>query len=91
MCLCDRQRREAYGLEVEPEKGTEMRNSSETPYVMILFGLALFGIGMVIDVVQHGLQFIMSEFRHAPLAHGLPLAGILLILVGTLRLWSSVR
>lgn len=41
---------------------------------MILFGLALFSIGMVIDVVQHGRQFIMSDLRHAPLAHGLPLA-----------------
>ncbi len=68
-----------------------MRNSSETPYFMILFGLALFGIGMVIDVAQHGLEFILSEFRHAPLAHGLPLTGMLLILVGTLRLWSSIR
>ena len=68
-----------------------MRNSSETPYFMILFGLALFGIGMVIDVAQHGIDFIISEFRHAPWSHGLPLAGILLILVGTLRLWSSVR
>ena len=47
-----------------------MRNSSETPYFMILFGLALFGIGMVIDVTQHGLEFLISEFRHAPLAHG---------------------
>lgn len=58
---------------------------------MILFGLALFSIEMVIDVVQHGRQFIMSELRHAPLAHGLPLAGIMLIPAGTLRLWSSVR
>lgn len=66
-----------------------MQQIPPTPYVIILIGFALFGIGMIIDVAQHGLEFIISEFRHAPWAHGLPLAGILLILVGTLRLWSS--
>ena len=48
-------------------------------------------VGMIIDVAQHGIDFIISEFRHAPWAHGLPLSGMLLILVATLRLWSSGR
>lgn len=63
----------------------------QSAYVMLVAGLVLFAIGMVIDVTQHGLEFLISEFRHAPWAHGLPLAGMLLILVATLRLWSSVR
>jgi hypothetical protein len=58
---------------------------------MLVSGLGLFTLGMIIDVAQHGLEFVMSEFRHAPWAHGLPVAGMLLILVGTLRLWSSGR
>ncbi|SPP66354.1 hypothetical protein [Nitrospira lenta] len=60
-------------------------------YLMLVSGLVLFTFGMIIDVAQHGLEFVMSEFRHAPWAHGLPLAGILLILVGTVRLRSSER
>lgn len=60
-----------------------MQQVPPTPYVIILTGLALFGIGMIIDVVQHGIDFIISEFRHAPWAHGLPLAGIVLVIIGT--------
>jgi hypothetical protein len=58
---------------------------------MLVSGLGLFTFGMIIDVAQHGLEFVMSEFHHAPWAHGLPVAGMLLILVATLRLWSSGR
>lgn len=60
-------------------------------YLMLVSGLVLITFGMIIDVAQHGLEFVMSEFRHAPWAHGLPLAGILLILVGTVRLWPPER
>ncbi len=54
-----------------------------TPYVIILTGLALFGIGMMMDVAQHGIDFIISEFRHAPWAHGFPLVGVILVIIGT--------
>ncbi len=60
-----------------------MQQMPPTPYVIILTGLALFGTGMIVDVVQHGIDFIISEFRHAPWAHGLPLAGIVLVMIGT--------
>lgn len=68
-----------------------MNKTARLAYLMLVVGLVLFTFGMIIDVAQHGLEFIMSEFRHAPWAHGLPLAGMLLILVATLRLWSSGR
>lgn len=61
-----------------------------TPF-MLVSGLVLFTLGMIMDVAQHGLEFVLSEFRHAPWAHGLPVAGMLLILVATLRHWSSSR
>jgi hypothetical protein len=60
-----------------------MDKSTRSAYVMLVAGLMLFMFGMIIDVAQHGLEFIISEFRHAPWAHGLPLAGILLVTVGT--------
>jgi len=60
-----------------------MKNS-KTPYHIILAGLALFVVGMAIDLIQHGMNFIVEEFQGAPLAHGLPLAGILAVIVGTL-------
>lgn len=68
-----------------------MDKPAQPAYLMLVSGLVLFTFGMIIDVAQHGLEFVMSEFRHAPWAHGLPLAGILLILVGTVRLRSSER
>lgn len=68
-----------------------MDKPTRTASLMLVSGLGLFTFGMIIDVAQHGLEFVMSEFRHAPWAHGLPVAGMLLILVGTLRLWSSGR
>ncbi|MBY0248938.1 MAG: hypothetical protein K2Q17_14845 [Nitrospiraceae bacterium] len=68
-----------------------MYKRAQPAYLMLVSGLVLFTFGMIIDVAQHGLEFVMSEFRHAPWAHGLPLAGILLILVGTVRLRSSER
>jgi hypothetical protein len=55
----------------------------KTPYHVILTGLALFFAGMAIDLIQHGLDFLVEEFRGAPLAHGLPLLGIVLVIVGT--------
>ncbi|MDK2741759.1 MAG: hypothetical protein NDI90_02515 [Nitrospira sp. BO4] len=68
-----------------------MYKPAQPAYLMLVSGLVLFTFGMIIDVAQHGLEFVMSEFRHAPWAHGLPLAGILLILVGTVRIRSSER
>lgn len=68
-----------------------MYKPAQPAYLMLVSGLVLFTFGMIIDVAQHGVEFIISEFRHAPWAHGLPLAGILLILVGTVRLRSSER
>ena len=38
---------------------------------------------MAIDLGQHGKDFLVQEFREAPLAHGLPLAGIVLVVLGT--------
>lgn len=68
-----------------------MYKPAQPAYLMLVSGLVLFTLGMIIDVAQHGLEFVISEFRHAPWAHGLPLGGMLLILVGTLRLRSSAR
>ena len=66
-----------------------MKNS-KTPYYIILFGLILFFVGMAIDLIQHGMDFIVEEFRGSPLAHGLPLAGILVVLIGVgLGLWRA--
>ena len=58
-------------------------NNPRTPYHIILAGLALFFAGMAVDLIQHGVDFIVEEFQTAPLAHGLPLLGILFVLVGT--------
>ena len=60
-------------------------------YVMLLAGFVLFALGMVIDMAEHGPEFVFSEFRHAPLAHGLPVAGVLVILMGIIRLRLSSR
>jgi hypothetical protein len=68
-----------------------MEKPIRSAYIMLVGGLVLFAFGMVIDVFQHGLEFLLSEFRHAPLAHGLPLVGMLLIFVGTVRLRSLVQ
>lgn len=68
-----------------------MYKPAQPAYLMLVSGLVLFTFGMIIDVAQHGLEFIIAEFRHAPWAHGLPLASILLILVGTVRLRPSER
>ena len=60
------------------------------PYLMIVAGLLLFFAGMAIDLGQHGKDFLLHEFREAPLAHGLPLAGIVLVVLGTgLGWWRS--
>jgi hypothetical protein len=64
-----------------------MKNSPRTPYVIILFGLLLFGAGMVVDLNQHGIDFLIGEFRESPLAHILPAAGIAVVIVGTLIGW----
>lgn len=68
-----------------------MYKPTQPAYFMLVAGLVLFTFGMIIDVAQHGIDFIISEFRHAPWAHGLPLAGMLLILIATVRLRSSDR
>jgi hypothetical protein len=57
-------------------------SNSKTPYHIILAGLALFFAGMAIDLIEHGMNFIVEEFRGSPLAHGLPLVGILVVIVG---------
>lgn len=61
-----------------------MQKSTQTPYIIIVIGLGLFALGMLIDVVEHGIDFLISEFRTAPWSHGMPLAGILLVTLGTL-------
>jgi len=55
-----------------------------TPYLIILFGLLLFGAGMVVDLSQHGIEFLIGEFRESPLADILPGAGIVPVIMGTL-------
>ena len=60
-------------------------------YIMLLAGFVLFALGMVVDMAEHGPEFVISEFRHAPLAHGLPVAGALVILMGIIWLRPSVR
>jgi hypothetical protein len=67
----------------------EVSRSAYTPYIIILCGLVLFAIGMVVDLVQHGVDFLLAEFQGAPLAHALPAAGILVIIVGTLVGWRQ--
>lgn len=42
-----------------------MHQMPPAPYVINLFGLALPGMGMIADVVQHGIDFIISEFKCA--------------------------
>jgi hypothetical protein len=58
-----------------------MKNST-TPYYIIVAGLVLFFAGMAMDLMQHGMDFLVEEFRGSPVAHGLPLAGILVIIFG---------
>ena len=65
-------------------------NNSRTPYYIILSGLILFFVGMAIDLIQHGMDFLVEEFRGSPLAHGLPLVGILVVVLGVgLGLWRA--
>jgi hypothetical protein len=64
-----------------------MDRSPHIPYLIILTGLLLFFAGMVVDLGQHGKDFLVKEFQEAPLAHGLPLAGILVVIIGTVLGW----
>jgi hypothetical protein len=64
-----------------------MSRSPYTPYLIILTGLLLFFVGMAIDLVQHGKDFVVQEFQDAPLAHGLPLAGMVIVLLGAVLGW----
>ena len=60
------------------------------PYLIIVAGLLLFFTGMAIDLGQHGKDFLLEEFREALLAHGLPLGGIVLVVLGAeLGRWRS--
>jgi hypothetical protein len=54
-----------------------------TRYLLIVLGLLLLVAGLAMDLSQHGMDFVVNEFRHAPVAHGLPLIGMVLILIGT--------
>lgn len=63
-----------------------MNLSAHTSYAVIVLGIVLFSIGLLIDLIEHGMEFVITEFRHAPLAHGLPLAGIMFVIVGLLFL-----
>jgi hypothetical protein len=67
-----------------------MEKSPHTPYVIILLGLLLFGSGMVIDLIEHGKDFLIGEFRESPLAHILPALGIAIVLVGTIIGWRRI-
>jgi hypothetical protein len=42
---------------------------------------------MLVDLAQHGVDFLLAEFQGAPLAHGLPAAGILVVIAGTVVGW----
>jgi hypothetical protein len=64
-----------------------MDTSPRSPYVIIFCGLALFAAGMAIDLVQHGVDFLISEFRESPLAHIVPGVGIAIVLAGTIIGW----
>ena len=60
-------------------------------YLIMLAGLLLFFAGMAIDLMQHGKDFLLQEFQKAPVAHGLPLVGIVVILLGTAVGWWTSR
>lgn len=47
-----------------------------------IIGVILLLLGMAIDLYQHGVDFLIREFTEAPWAHGLPIAGITLIIIG---------
>jgi hypothetical protein len=68
-----------------------MSNSPYTPYLIILAGLLFFATGVAIDVTQHGKEFLIQEFQEAPLAHGLPLVGIAIVIFGTALGWLRLR
>jgi hypothetical protein len=68
-----------------------MSHSPYTPYLIILAGLLLFATGLALDAIQHGKEFLIQEFQEAPLAHGLPLAGIAVVIFGTALGWFRLR
>ena len=61
------------------------------PYLVIVLGLLLFIAGLGIDLTQHGIDFVINEFRQAPVAHGLPLIGIVLVIIGTGLAWRQTK
>ena len=62
-----------------------------SPYVVIVIGLSFFIVGLGIDLAQHGTEFVLNEFREAPIAHGLPMIGIALIMLGTGLAWRQTK
>jgi len=44
-----------------------MYKPAQSAYLLLVSGLVLFPVGMSIDVAQHGLECVMSEFRHGPM------------------------
>ena len=68
-----------------------MLKSPQTPYLIIVAGLLIFFAGMAIDLIQQGKVFLAQEFQEAPLAHGLPLVGIVVVMLGTALGWWRSR
>ena len=54
-------------------------------------GLLLFVARLGIDLYQHGSDFIIHELYEAPVVHGLPIAGMVVILVGVIMGWRRVE
>ena len=70
------------------------QESPRSPYLLIACGLVLFALGLGIDLYEHGIEFLIDEFRGSPVAHGLPLLGIVLVAVGVvmgLRATAKLR
>ena len=66
-------------------------HSARRPYAIIFSGLLLFVARLGIDLYQHGSDFIIHELYEAPVVHGLPIAGMVVILVGVIMGWRRVE
>lgn len=70
-----------------PDARIPHANRPYGPYAVIVLGFVLFVAGLAVDAAQHGLDFLVNEFRESPWAHGLPLIGIVLVMVGVALAW----